>query len=119
MSEKLNVPTFIQNTMCTLPDDAERLRAKLEGNLRRNEKTHIDFTGATDIISRFINLALGELLADFSSEKFDELITIDYNGIDKDDQTIIERSIQSAKEFYANRTSMAKVEQDFIEEEDH
>lgn len=113
---KINVPQFIDNLMCTLPDDAEKLQVALLANIRKKEVSYIDFRSATDIISRFINLALGQLLETVSESDFNEFVKIDYEGIDHDDAIIIKRALESAKEFYRNRAALEPAEKAFFEE---
>ena len=113
---KINVPQFIGNTMCTLPNDAEKLRTKLVTNIQKKETSFIDFKGATDIISRFINLALGQLLETVSESEFDEFIKIDYEGLDPDDEVIIKRALESAKEYYRNSAVLRPLEKGIFEE---
>ena len=111
---KINVPQLIGNPMCTLPGDADKLRAELITNIQKKEISYIDFKGATDIISRFINLALGQLLETVSESDFDEYVKIDYDGIDHDDEIIIKRALESAREYYRNRGVLEPVEKEFF-----
>ena len=113
---KINVPEFIGNAMCTLPNDAEKLQTELIANIRKKEISYIDFRGATDIISRFINIALGQLLETVSESDFDEHVKIDCEGIDPDDAIIIKRALESAKEYYRNRDVLEPAEKEFFEE---
>jgi len=113
---KINVPEFIDNRMCTLPNDAEKLQAELFANIQKKEISLIDFSGATDIISRFINVALGQLLEKVSESDFKKYIKIDYEKLDPDDAIIIKRSLESAKEYYRNREVLEPLEKEFIEE---
>ena len=111
---KINIPQFINNTMCTLPTDAEKLRKQFLANIQKKEISHVDFKGATDIISRFVNVALGQLLEEVSESDFDDFIKIDFEELDPDDAIIIKRALESAKEFYRNRHVLEPAENEFF-----
>ncbi|MCL1876267.1 MAG: STAS-like domain-containing protein [Synergistaceae bacterium] len=114
----INVPQFINNKMCTLPSDAEKLQAQLINNIKKKEVSYVDFEGATDIISRFINIALGQLLEKVSENDFDDFIIIDYEGLDPDDAVIIKRALANAKEYYRNIEILKPLEKELFEEMD-
>jgi hypothetical protein len=112
---KINVPKFINNFMCTLPSDAKKLHDELLTNIQKKEISYIDFEGATDIISRFINIAFGQLLENVSEDDFNGFIKINYEGLDPDDVTIIKRALESAKMYYRNREILGPQEKEFFE----
>ena len=86
--------------MCTLFSDAVKLRNLLFTNIKNNVTTELDFTGATDITSRFVNVSLGELLAVIDPMEFDKYITINNNSLDDMDRSLINSAITGAIKFY-------------------
>ncbi len=83
---------------CVTSEDGQKVYDEIVPKLRSNEKICLDFEGTTIFASPFFNLAVGQLLKDFSSDKLNELLEIlnlGPNGI-----LALKRVIKNSKKYF-------------------
>jgi hypothetical protein len=85
---------------CVTSEDGQKVYDEIVPRLRSNEEVCLDFDGVSVFASPFFNFAVGQLLKDFSSDKLNELLSVD--NLIPDGTSVWKRVVQNAKDYYQN-----------------
>lgn len=98
---ELVVTDVLGKSLCISASDGEVLRDRLIAMLDSGAKVALSFAGVSMIISYFLNVAVGQLYGKFTDDKIANQLTI--TGLDDSDQSLLERVVENAKNYYANK----------------
>lgn len=95
---KIKIIDIVGDTICANPNDGRKVFHVLADALSGNEHVIISFSGIEDLTARFLNVAIGQLYSEFSSEEIRvKLKIIEAN---QDDLALLKRVVENAKEFF-------------------
>jgi hypothetical protein len=97
---------------CVGVEEGEVLFNKIFPILKNNGKVCLDFSGVQTITSSFLNASIGTLVGQLDVDYLRS--GIKYEGLQEDDQQLIELVIRNAKEHFAKTDSLKKAEEDII-----
>lgn len=97
MSKIVKISEIIGDNLAVTADKGEKVFEVLKQNIENNEESILDFTGITDLISAFSNVALGKLYDISEPSKLNELIKVKPDSLHPDDRKTIEKSLKNSK----------------------
>jgi STAS-like domain of unknown function (DUF4325) len=68
--------------------------------LLKNKKVLLDFEGVEVVAPPFLNIVIGQLYKDFTSEQLQNLLEL--KNFPTNSKVLLERVIENSKEYYAN-----------------
>ena len=98
--KNIQVSELIGKEFCVSSEDAQKLFDYLKDAVNREEQITVSFKGISVIVSVFLNVAIGQLYGCFSETRIKAYITI--KDLESDDEELLHRVIENAKEYYAN-----------------
>lgn len=97
----IDVAELIGSRTCIAADDAQQVFDKTKSLLLENKKVTLSFSRVKLMISLFLNVAIGQLYGSFSEEKINNDFSTE--GLDDDDQQLLQQVIANAKKYYGNQ----------------
>jgi len=92
---------IIGTSSCIASEDGNTLHTFLSMKLCNDEKVTLDFSGAEDITSAFLNASVGKLYnGEFSHDHIRASLSV--TNISPDDLYILKRVVDRAKQFYSD-----------------
>lgn len=107
---EVNIKNTIGSPFCVDAEDGEKIFSLLNKALKRGQKINLSFTGIELVITAFLNVAIGKLFKNFSTEEVDEYITV--SDLDKKFQSTWNIVYNGAPLYYKNQE---KFDADFLE----
>lgn len=79
----INVTDVLESRIAVSPQKGTMILSKLSESIRDNEVVELDFEGVKDLTTAFLNVAIGDLYKEFSSEQLTNcLILKNINDLD-------------------------------------
>lgn len=97
MSKIVKISEIIGDNLAVTAEKGEKVFEILKQNIESNETSILDFTGITDLISAFSNVALGKLYDISEPETLNKLIKVKPDSLHSDDRKTIEKSLKNSK----------------------
>lgn len=97
----IRVFDIVDGPLCISAEDGQAVHDKIAPFLRDHKPIVISFAGVTDIISAFLNAAIGQLYGEFSESLIRELLTV--RDLAPDDLDLVKRVNSNAKVYFKNR----------------
>lgn len=112
-----NMKTIDVNSMISLqqgvtPDEGKPICDKIKDYFNQGEVVELNFAGVKLMTTAFLNVAIGDLYGEFSSEVLKEKLKI--VNISDDDARRIKKVTDTAKLFYADKESFNKSVEDLF-----
>lgn len=83
---------------CVTTQDGERLYQLIAKELAAGRSVELDFTGVRDVISAFLNPAIGSLYGDFPKDVVESCLRI--TGLDESDEAVVRIVRDRAIDFF-------------------
>ena len=97
-------------------DDGQMIHDKIAPLLREGKKVAISFANVETVISAFLNAAIGQLYGEFSEDRIRELLEV--RDMTPQDIALLQRVIENAKTYFANREQFDRAWKEEVGEED-
>ena len=92
------------------PDEGKPINDEIRKCIESKETVEIDFSGVELMTTAFLNIAIGDLCKDYSSDELKNILKI--VNVDEGDTRRIEKVIDTAKLFYKDKNSFNKIVED-------
>lgn len=102
----IKIDSFITLHQGVTPDEGKPVNDEIRALIATNEAVEIDFSGVEMMTTAFLNVVIGDLYKDFSSEELKERLRI--VNVSDDDARRIKKVTDTAKLFYSNTASFDK-----------
>ena len=98
---RVAVAALVGSRFCVSIDDGELVHDKVLPLLKQGRHVVLSFQGVTDLISSFLNAAVGRLYGELDEAVIKDQLS--FADLSEDDRHLIERVVENAKSYFANR----------------
>lgn len=114
---KLRIFDIVGGPVWVSTDDGQKVFEKIAAAFKANRAVDLSFTNRENLITAFLNAAIGQLYGGAYEESFlDEHLT--YSDISDDDRAMVERAVQNAQRYFANREGYDKAWGGVVDEDE-
>lgn len=108
----INIATLIQSPSALTRDQGKIVYDKIMNNLNAGNKVILDFKDVESIITPFLNVSIGKLYENFSSNQLNTQLEV----INSPEGTISKFNmvIKNAKQYYSNKNAFNKAVEEVI-----
>ena len=96
------------------PDEGQPVYDKLISSLKEGQKVVLDFKGVEILTTAFLNVAIGYLYKDYTSEELRELLS--FESLNDTTARRIKKVTDNAKEFYKNQEEFNQMVKEVLDE---
>jgi len=99
---KLRIFDIVGGPVWVSTDDGQKVFEKIAAAFKANRVVELSFANRENLITAFLNAAVGQLYGGDYEESFlkEHLVFAD---ISQDDRAMVDRAIQNARRYFANR----------------
>lgn len=119
MSERvcLKIYDIVGGPVWVSSDDGQKVFAKIVAAFKAGRAVELSFANRENLITAFLNAAIGQLYGGQFDEVFlrDHLFFLD---ISDDDRAMVDRAIENAKRYFANRNAYDRAWGEVVDEDD-
>ena len=90
---KIVIKEIIKKPIAISTDDGKKTREHIKSVFESYEEVEISFEGISMLISHFLNESIGKLYTEYPKEKWKNLDSIVYTGINKDDLELLQTKV--------------------------
>lgn len=114
---KLKIFDIVGGPVWVSTDDGQKVFEKITAAFKANRAVELSFANRGNLITAFLNAAIGQLYGGDYDESFlkDHLV---FSDISEDDSAMVERAIQNAKRYFANREGYDKAWGGVVDEDE-
>lgn len=119
MAEKvmLKIYDIVGGPVWVSTDDGQKVFDKIVAAFKAGRDVELSFANGENLISAFLNAAIGQLYDGTYDEDF--LRThLSFADLSEDDQAMLERTIENAKRYFANRDGYDRAWGDVVDEDE-
>lgn len=106
VAEKIGTPSALTQ------ESGNIIYAEINNALQNNITIHLDFSNVESIISPFLNIAIGKLYKDYTSEQISKYLVLEHFPSEKN--ATLNVVISNAKRYYANQEAYNKAIKEVI-----
>lgn len=116
-SVKLRIFDIVGGPVWVSTDDGEKVFEKVTAAFAAGRPVELSFAGRENLITAFLNAAIGQLYGGDYEESFltDNLT---YSDISDDDRAMLERAVENARRYFANREGYDKAWGGVVDEDE-
>lgn len=109
---KIKIDDFVTLNQGITSEEGQPIYQKIVDGLSRNEDVTLDFEGMTFLTTAFLNVAIGTLYRDYTSEQLQTRLYI----VNANDETIarIKKVTDNAKAFYSDEDKFNQTVEDIL-----
>lgn len=109
---KIKIDDFVTLNQGITSEEGQPIYQKIVDGLSRNEDVTLDFEGMTFLTTAFLNVAIGTLYRDYTSEQLQTRLNI----VNANDETIarIKKVTDNAKAFYSDEDEFNQTVEDIL-----
>jgi len=119
MADRITLKIFdiVGSPVWVSTDDGQKVYDKITAAFKANRSVNLSFANKESLITAFLNAAIGQLYSGEYDEAFlkEHLAFID---ISDNDRAMLERAIDNAKRYFANRQSYDQAWGDVVDEDE-
>ena len=97
----------VTDNMAVTPDEGQPILEEILGCLKSDDTVEIDFSGLQICTTAFLNVVIGNLYQDFTSEQLRGKIS--FKGLDDPMKERLKKVTDRAKSFYKNQSAYANI----------
>lgn len=119
MAEKIGLKIYdiVGGPVWISTDDGQKVFDKIVAAFKAERAVELSFAHHENLISAFFNAAIGQLYnGDYSEEFLKQNLT--FVDISEDDRIMLQRTVENAKRYFANRASYDRAWEDVIDDEE-
>ena len=94
----IRIDEFVTGHNGITPDEGEPIFSKIEDALKLGKKVEIDFSGVIMVTTAFLNVVIGKLYKDYTSEQLKALLS--FANLQPSSAVRIKKVTENAKLFY-------------------
>lgn len=101
---KLKIADIVGSPVWVSSEDGQKVFDKVNAAFKAGRAVELSFANHENLITAFLNAAIGQLC----SGEYDEIFLSEnlcFTDISSDDKAMLERAIENAKRYFANRQS--------------
>lgn len=110
---KIIIDSLITLHQGITPDEGKPINVEIRSYIEKKETVDIDFSGVEMMTTAFLNIVIGDLYKDYSSEELREFLTL--SNLTEGDARRIKRVTDTAKLFYKNRAIFTNSVNDLLD----
>lgn len=111
--ETIKINNYITLNQGITPDEGKPLYEIIAKNLAGGNHVKLDFDGVSLLTTAFLNVAIGTLYKDYSSEQLNSML--DIVNIDNDMAARIKKVTTNAKAFYENQERFNEIVEEVLD----
>lgn len=96
--ETISVCDVVGSSIWVASEDGDKVYARLYAALNREVPVSLSFINVSMLTPAFLNAAFGQLFGYFDEEKIRKLVNVE--EMNYDDRSLLERVVDTAKEYY-------------------
>lgn len=112
----LKVQLIAKTSVCTSKEDGLRLFYEIDQVMKTGEDVILDFSGVKEVISGFLNPAIGSLYGIYDDKEI--ISRLKFINTTEDQKDTIKLVLKWAKKYYLNRALRDRVVRDIMDDED-
>jgi hypothetical protein len=116
-SIRLKICDIVASPVWVSTDDGQKVFDKIVAAFRDGRAVELSFANHENLISSFLNAAIGQLYDGSYDEDF-LARHLTYDDISDDDRLMLDYTIDNAKQYFANRDACDQVWKDEVDEEE-
>ena len=119
MADRITLKIFdiVGGPVWVSSEDGQKVFDKITAAFKANRSVDLSFANRENLITAFLNAAVGQLYGGEYKEDFlkDHLA---FSDITDDDRAMLERAIENAKRYFANRQSYDQAWEEVVDEDE-
>ena len=119
MTERITLKIFdiVGGPVWVSTDDGQKVFDKITAAFKAGRSVDLSFANRENLITAFLNAAIGQLYSGEYEEAFlnDHLA---FSDITDDDRAMLERAIENAKRYFANRPAYDHAWEEVVDEDE-
>lgn len=119
MAEKVSLKIYdiVGSPVWVSTDDGQKVFDKIVAAFKAGRGVELSFANRDNLISAFLNAAVGQLYDGAYDEDFLRQ-HLNFVDLSDDDQAMLERTIENAKRYFANRDGYDRAWGDVVDEDE-
>lgn len=114
---KLKIADIVGSPVWVSTEDGQKVFQEITAALSTNAAIELSFANRENLITAFLNAAIGQLYGGVYEESFLKE-HLRYSDTTEDDRAMLERVIENAKRYFANRQAYDRVWDDVVDEDE-
>jgi hypothetical protein len=114
---KLKIADIVGSPVWVSTEDGQKVFQEITAALSANAVVELSFANRENLITAFLNAAIGQLYGGAYEESFLKE-HLGYSDTTEDDRVMLERVIQNAKRYFANRQAYDRVWDEAVDEDE-
>lgn len=98
-------------------EDGQKVYDKITAAFKANRSVALSFAHQENLITAFLNAAIGQLYGGQYDEPFLKS-HLEFTDISDDDRAMLERAIENAKRYFANRPAYDRAWEEVVDEDE-
>ncbi len=114
---KLKIFDIVGGPVWVSTDDGQKVFDKITAAFQANRAVDLSFANGENLITAFLNAAIGQLYAgDYDEAFLNEWLA--FRDLSADDQAMLDRAIANAKRYFANPRGFDQAWQEVVDEDE-
>lgn len=113
---KIKIIETAGGNCCVAACDGQKVHDRIAEAFRKNRKVELSFAENDELTPAFLNSAVGQLYGTFQAELIEK--NLSFTDIDSEDEIVLKRVMERAKEYFEHAYSCRKALRDVIGGED-
>jgi len=113
---RISILEIVGSPICVSEEDGQAVHDKIAPFIQDHKPVVISFAGVTDLISAFLNVAIGQLYGEFNEEQIRELLTV--SDMEPDELDLLKQVNDNAKAYFKNRQAYDQAWKDEVGDEE-
>lgn len=114
---KLKIFDIVGGPVWVSTDDGQKVFEKITAAFKAGRSVELSFANRENLITAFLNAAIGQLYGGEYQEAFlkERLV---FSDLSDDDQAMLDRAIENAKRYFANRQAYDQAWKEVVDEDE-
>lgn len=109
----LSMFEIVGSPLCVASDDGQKVFDRLSAALKEGRRVSLSFQNVSSLTSAFLNTAIGQLYATFTSQQLRSLLSV--KDMQADDLALLKRVIVTAKAYFSDPQRFEAATRDVLE----
>lgn len=116
-SVKIKIADIVGSPVWVSSEDGQKVYDKITSAFKAERAVELSFANHENLITAFLNAAIGQL---YGGEYDEAYLTanLSFTDISSDDRAMLERAIENAKRYFANRQSYDQAWNEVVDEDE-
>lgn len=114
---KLKIFDIVGGPVWVSTEDGQKVFDKITAAFKANRAVELSFVNQENLITAFLNAAIGQLYSgEYEDAYLNEHLT--FSDISVDDRAMLERAVENAKRYFANRQAYDQAWEEVVDEDE-